>query len=584
MIPMGAGGTAAGAAARIGRTVLAGGITGGTTATGEQVSEGKLDQLPKEALKGAATGAAFGAAGGVGAEAAGKVVGAVSRIARGRLDTEGEAAQRLVQGYGQDFEQAGGRLPISAEEAAAARRAGTDIRNIDLGGEVTHSQARAATNISARARRNLKKFTKERFRGQSRRIGSRIRSLIGGGNAADDLDYINTLARRQNRPAYERSYKSGAAGHWSPELEELMSSPAMQTSMQNAVERGRNKAVAEGFSGYAPKIKLDADGKPILGPGNIPDMQFWDYTQRELRDLANQAKRAGAFEEHGALTGIHKRLLAELDRLNLQFKAARGQAASFFKAGNALEAGENFVREDINLAHAAKVLEKMSPAERELFRRGFASELADQIEKISDRRDVLGSIFLNNGPARQKILLAMGPQDARELEALLRVELVIDNARQMLGGSDTTQKILELGGAAGAVGAVEAVKEGEFNPYHLLAGMFLYGALKKGAHVIDEKVAHRMSEMLLSKDPAVLARGYKIVANTPALFEALRHATASAARVGAQDVGPEKAAAGALTGLHNLVQAGSVVRGHEHENCNPNVPDRTSDDEDIIPH
>jgi hypothetical protein len=124
------------------------------------------------------------------------------------------------------------------------------------------------------------------------------------------------------------------------------------------------------------------------------------------------------------------------------------------------------VRQDINMQQAAKILAGMNTMERELFKRGFAAELADNIEKIGFSRDVLNSIFVNNGPARQKILLAMGGQDARELEALLRVESIVDQARKALGNSTTVRQAAEMAGAGTAVGTIEALKEGDINPVH----------------------------------------------------------------------------------------------------------------------
>src|SRR5262249_18639334 len=113
-----------------------------------------------------------------------------------------------------------------------------------------------------------------------------------------------------------------------PELERLAASPDVRQAMQNAVTRGQNRSVAERMGPFNPPA---------------PTMQFWDYAQRELRDMQTVASRAGRNEEAGALRMLRRDMLAELDGVNPAFARARQGAAGFFGGENALEAGHNFV-------------------------------------------------------------------------------------------------------------------------------------------------------------------------------------------------------------------------------------------------
>ncbi len=205
----------------------------------------------------------------------------------------------------------------------------------------------------------------------------------------------------------------------------------------------------------------------------------------------------------------------------------------------------------------------MSDPERELFARGFATRLADEIEKAGNKGNVLDSIFIDSPAAKRKIQMALGPHRARQLEALLRAEALVDKSRKALGNSTTARQLKELGmslghgaGGAGAVGALEAVKEHEFNPAHIVAAALLFGAVRHGAHVVDDRVARHVGELLVSGNARDLAKGLQIVTRNPVLFDSLRQATRAAARVGAHDIGGTRALAGAGALLqHGLATA-----------------------------
>jgi hypothetical protein len=66
------------------------------------------------------------------------------------------------------------------------------------------------------------------------------------------------------------------------------------------------------------------------------------------------------------------------------------------------KAGQNFVRSGANIPEAQRAIARMRPAERELFARGYASNLADAVERSGDNRNVLNAAFFNNGAARSE--------------------------------------------------------------------------------------------------------------------------------------------------------------------------------------
>lgn len=567
-IPLGGAGAAGGFAARMGRSALAGGLGGGLYGAGDAVSDGTTDptQIAKKAAASAATGAAFGGVTGLGAEAISNVGGKVASIVRGKASPDSEAASRTLGSLAKDFKPG---QALDQEAIAAGNQAGTPRWIVDTGGEHTRALLRSASNTAPGARNLMNDQIEERFWGQSKRFADWVRSRVGHGDVAADSDALRTIANKYRRPLYQKAYAKGSDGLWSPELERLMSSDALPKAAQGAMTRGRNRAVLEGFGGFNPKITFKNGILTVNKKGGVPsypDLQFWDYVQRELSDMGEKAMRTGAKEEGGAIFGLKRQLLAELDRMVPEFRDARGTASFFFKAGDALEAGRNFVRDNVNLQEAGRVLAGMNKAERELFRRGFAHELGDQLANVSDNRDVLKSIFVTRGPARQKVLMAMGAQDAKGLEALIRIESVVDKARRALQNSSTIRQHAEAGLAgAGAVGAYEGLKEGDLDPRHIIAGALVLGAVRHGAHKIDQRVAERVAEMLMSDDPRILARGYKIVTNSPIWFEALRTVSNMTGRQLAEHIGPTRALAGALAGASNLSHLGAHEGAAHHD-------------------
>lgn len=556
--------------ARVLSGIKAGTVSGGLFGAGEATSEGQSPlEVAKSAGKGAATGAAFGGVGATASNVVGAGASKVASIYRGTRDVEAEAGRRVVDALRADFETQGRRL--GPEEIMAANAAGTPRTIMDTGGERTKALMRSSANTSPEGRAAINAVAEPRFEDQGTRIGGYIRHVTGGANAGNDLEALENAARKANKPAYAKAYTAGDRPIWSPELERLASSPAVEKAIGGAAIRGKDRAVLDGLGGFNPAITVSPSGvvKFNKGPSGVPtypNLQFWDYAQRELKDAAEKARRTGANEEAGALTGLHKQLRAELDRLVPEFGAARSTAAAFFGAENVLEAGQKFVMSTANMGEARRALSKMSAPERELFARGFASDLAEKIEKTGFSRDVLKSIFLNSAPARQKIEMALGPQRAREVEALLRVESVVDEGRKALGNSTTARQLAESGLAGGgAVAAFEGIKEHDFNPAHILAGALTVGAARHGAKVIDEKVARRVGEMLASNDPAVLAKGIKVVTASPVYFDALRRVTAAGARVAAQDVGPVRALAGVGAGAQSVVNRMNHPAEHSHD-------------------
>src|SRR5262249_45282595 len=143
------------------------------------------------------------------------------------------------------------------------------------------------------------------------------------------------------------------------------------------------------------------------------------------------------------------------------------------------------------------------------------------------------------------------PGPAAEFEAVMRIEGIMQRFHNAVGGSQTSTN---LGGMA-RLGATIA-SAGELihglNPIPVIAGAIALGS-RQAARAIDEQVATRIAQMLLSDDPATVARGYQVVAANPVMREALRRASDLGTRELISLAGPYNVGAGLLTAGQRFV-------------------------------
>lgn len=539
-------------------------------ATGAAYGAGDAEGLGGR-LTGAASGGAIGGVAGAavpaairGVELAGQ---GISRAAepltnayRGFRDPEAEAARRVTSSIARDYRA--GDPGLAGAEFRAAQAGGQPAMVMDLGGETTRALARSSANSAPEGRAILNRSIDDRYEGQGGRITDWLNGTFHYPNAHAQQQAIDQVERTVNRAGYARAYQAGDRDLNSRTLERLLGAPAVADALRSAIERGQNRAVVQGFGAFNPPAVIENGvvrfNRRPNGVQASPNLQLWDYTYRELRDSAQAAFRAGRNEEGGALNNLAQTMRAELDNLVPEFGRARGAAASFFQAENALEAGQNFVAQNFGNREARQAVARMSPNERQLFQDGFVSRLVETIDKVGDRRNVVNQIF-NSPAAREKMEIAVGRQRTAELEAFLRVEGMMDLARGAVQGNSTTARQLMEAGLAG--GAGYSLTTGDLNPGNIMTAAFVGGAARglasKANQRIDQNVARRVAEMLTSQDPRVLQRGMRIVASQPRMLESLRRADTALARISGEQSGGAPA-----------LQAAGVGRAEDQ----PNVP------------
>jgi hypothetical protein len=538
-IPLGVAAQGTTLPARVGLGTATGAAIGGASGAGE--GTGALDRTAR-AITGAGIGGALGAAAPVAIEGivrGGRALATpIANAVRGVRDVDSEAARRVVGAIQRDQAldpQAVGRL--NPNEFAASVQSGGPAAIMDIGGETTRALARSAANTSPEGRAVLNRSINDRFEGQNDRVTGWLRNAFHFPDADAQAQALQQTARGVNRARYARAYREGDHSIISPELERLLGSPAVVQAVRRASTSGKDRAITQGFGAFNPGVTIQNDvvrfNRGPTGAPTYPNLAFWDATKRELDDAANAAARSGRNGEAGVLTDLARTLRGELDRLVPSYQEARAGAAHFFGARDALEAGQNFVARNMRLADARRALAQMSPTERQLFQDGFVSRFIETLNQVGDRRSILNKIA-ESPAARDKLNVALGPQRAAELEAGLRVEGIMDLARNAVQGNSTTaRQLAELGLAGGTYGISTGGNVLSPSPSALLNAAIVYGAAR-GKGAINERLSRRVAEMLTSNDPRILLQGIRTVARNQNLFNFLRAADRGLARVGGE--------------------------------------------------
>lgn len=491
----------------------------------------------KDAQKAAQSGLFGALGGGIGVpvmEGAGAALSAFGRpvvnTVRGLVNPTNEAARRVGSGLAADFSVGGNNL--TAEQAAAAGRNGQELVVADFGGDVTRSLARSAANTSPEARTALGDVIERRFPTQGDRTGDFIRGFGSGQSAVTTSDQLAAAARNSNKAAYARAYNDpNAQAIWNQDLADLMQAPAVQDAIRSTMKTGANKAAAQGFKSPKNPFVEDANGNITLrtnedGSTAIPSIQFWDYVQRNLNDDIGKLQRAGQKDAASDVISLRSQLNNVLDNTVPSFKDARAGAAKFFGAEDALQAGREFVSSTMDNAEAAKALGKMSKPERALFAEGFVSDLVNKVRNVSDRQPVINKIY-NTPNAKQRVLMALGPDKAKELETFLHVETVADRLRNAVSGNSTTaRQLAEMGLAGGGGGAMLGAGAGFVgggSSQDISAGAVAGALFQRGASKIDSRVARKVGELLASNKPEDITKIVNMARKNNSLFNAIKN-------------------------------------------------------------
>lgn len=479
-------------------------------AAGAAGSEQGVD--PGRAAISAGIGAAIPVVGAGVRGAAGAIVGGVDRVktaVRAAREPGAEAERELMGAFKADFDA--GNLPaITAADRAQAAARGQELRVMDFGGETVHAQARKAANVSPAARQSLMRVITPRWETQNSRAVNLVENEMGFTRSTEAArEALATQARQARAPLYRQAYRMGAGGIDSPVLQRMQTSPSFQKAMAVAERSLADEAATPGAVSYGAQA-----------PNGQYTLEFWDHVKRALDDYAGKAVKAKKNNQARQLSNMARELRIHLDAHVPMYRQARGTAATFFDADNALIAGRDFMgTKRYNMRDAEAAVARLNPAERNLFEEGAADEFVQMVRGTSDRTQLLNRI--QSSPAeRDRVRIAFGQQRADQIEAFLRLEGLMDMPRTAMGNSTTARQFNEIGQSyggkvwdtmgAGATG-VGAVT---MDPAALIAGLLMTGG-KVAQQKVDRNVANEMATLLTSRDPDAFLQGMQQIGKQP---------------------------------------------------------------------
>lgn len=424
---LGAAGALPKAAATVGGRVLQGAEVG--AGTGALAGFGSGEGGFGERMEGAATG---GAIGGVIGAAAPLVVEGVSRVGSRALDAVGlrnpeKGAQRQVMRAIERDQAAGGPGVAEIQQGInqnVGPRVTTRPETIpDVAGNNVQQLARTAARIPSKAQQAAVETVTNRNTAQPARIGEDITRLV-----SPKTDYYATVDELMQKraaqafPLYDEAFKKSA---WSPRLQEFIDEPTFKEGIKRGVAMLRREAVAEGkpLNLHAMGVDLDDAGEIVLR--DVPNMRILDAAKRGIDDILEKFRdpttgRLHLTPEGRSIEMLRSSYLKVLDDLNPTYADARAAYAGPSVLKDAMAAGRNVLRPDAEIT--AKMVERMSPSEKEFFAAGVAKALRDKIENTSDGRNVLNSFF-NKSAVRDKLEAAFPSKEAfAQFETLMKRE------------------------------------------------------------------------------------------------------------------------------------------------------------------
>ncbi len=505
-------------------------LTGALTGAGIGALGGAGGAEEDERLQGAGLGASLGA--GIGAVAApiteGVVRGAqaiaqpVASSVRSVVRPEAEAARRVATA--RERAQAIGDPQTTLTPAELAGDVTGQARVLDTLGVQGRRAADAAASVSPEASTIINRGINDRFEGQTGRFVNWFRNQYPDADAARAATDVAARKTGTLNPAYRKLWEENAGNVGSAELERLAGSKSVASAMRKAADEAGDEAIATGYGAANPRVTFTQDGRVVFnkegGVPTYPDLQFWDLTKRALGDAEFKAGLGSS--EARRIGNLKRQLVSELDKVAPGYGKVRAAGAGFFDEESALEAGRKYVTTEFDNTGARKAIAEMSPQERKLFDTGFVSEYMSRLETFGkDRRNVLNMIT-DSPAARRKIESVLGPQRAAELEAMKRVEGIYDLSRGAVqGNSRTAERLVNLGliSGSGAIGTAYGAYHGD--PGTVAIGV-LTAALGGGRHRVNQGLARRMAQMLMSQDDNAINQGINLLARSRSLMENLR--------------------------------------------------------------
>ena len=435
----------------------------------------------------------------------GRALRSIAGTPKGRESVEKareEAFAKIQVALDQDrrVANAGGSRLLTERQIGAAQAQGQPAVNLDMGSTALRRLARDAANKSPEAQGIIESVVDKRYVEQARRILDRLQGTVSTkASAYESQEALKRAAKEARTPLYKAAYDEGRIGHMSDDLQKIIDSPEGKKAFVQAEKTMANRAAVQDTTG--------------LNGTNGYTLEFWDVFKQSLDDATGSYLKSGEKSLANTSRSMKDKLVGELDAAFPSYKDARGTASEFFKAGDALEAGQKFSSSTgFDLAKSKDAISRMTDPEKVMFREGFISDVKGKAEDVAYRRD-LAATLLKSPAQKQKFEAVLGRKGTEELEAYMHVENLMElSHRAIVGNSTSARQVSDLGSSLSDA-VTQSVGTG------IVTGSPIAGILtavvaqgrKMMGDKFDSEAAQRVSteiaKILASKDTEIITSG-----------------------------------------------------------------------------
>jgi hypothetical protein len=471
-----------------------GGLSG--AGEGEGVKERAFNAM-EGVLGGGLTsmGLSSGIEGGVGLGT--RLLSPVATAAANRMRPQSQAVKHVARQFERD------QVPLAAAEAKL-RAGGPEMVLADVGGANVRGLARTAVNVPGAARERITSFVRERNLRQPQRIVDAVKSVLK--NPADFGRTTARMAAEREKiasPLYKQAFAKKQPVNVNDVVRHIdkIVKPGGISAMSDLRPDGITATLTK-LRGYFQTAKSQRVGLEQL-----------HRVKTEIDDGISSALRSGDNNKAREMLGVQRELLKAMDRASPDYAKARGIYSSSHETERALEIGRNAFKmtaDDMNEA-----LRGMTPGEQEMVQVGLARAIQDQMEargatNFRSSRDVLKTVF-GTDKIMKTLRAAFQDEPAfRRFRATLFKENAMARTAEAVGGNSTTaQQMANLGDLQNGISPDVFTQFMQGMP--VKAGATWLRQAISAEKGINEKVADKIGELLLSNDPTKMKRAIQLL-------------------------------------------------------------------------
>ena len=518
------GGAAAPAAATRTAAVLSGlarGAVGGAKTgavygfgSGEGGVFDRAANMGVQALTGAGFGGALGAIGGTLKGTGGALTNWVRNKAGNRVaGVVSKEVQRLAE--------QGGLTADEVIEGVANGRIMAENRTLE-------SMIRSFYSEGGPAGAEIKRVMSARP-GETRKAAmDELQGALGSpGNPLANKRASEALTKEAEDAAYEAAFKAnGIELPAPPEIVAAMQDLAIRTP--DALKAAAN--VARVKHGIRPFFEELEDG--TIRFARMPTLREAELTYRSLRDMKGAAYTGGQGTLGGALQDVAEGFKGQIDVASPPLASARATAAGVRNARDAFTAGQEAIRRSPDeLALIIQDIEKLGDDAIAAFREGMLASVRAGMSRPSAAPGLMrGLSNEETGPGTALRLALPSDKAASVVQKIGTAERAQGASKYVLEGPSTAPTIMapKMGGAVNAAEQASTAMDGGLMAWARLIG----NAADSVRPGLSDNQKLEIARVVLSKDPALVARALKDESAAAKLMEVTSRAVDMVVRAG----------------------------------------------------